>query len=173
VTLDLEYHSILTSSKVTCASARWDTMQIDLRHAQVCVCACARACACACACARACARARVRVRVRVRVRARVRAGAHWRSALGEIAFSIAVSSCLGHAVGLSRSLHCITLLLLLLLHAADCPRGKFCAGGPYDPSTLQPGAAQCPDFMTTMGLRSQTIRQCGEQIPGGCGARRL
>jgi len=42
----------------------------------------------------------------------------------------------------------------------DCPRGYFCPGGTFSASRLPP-KQQCPDLMTTIGLRSTSPNKCG------------
>lgn len=48
----------------------------------------------------------------------------------------------------------------------DCPKGHYCDGGVYvSGSTNQPILRACPSNMTTLGLRSQSVRAC-VNLPG-------
>lgn len=50
---------------------------------------------------------------------------------------------------------------------SSCPKGSICPGGALT-SESQPQAQECPEFMTTLGIRSTSLVQCGEPHSNLC-----
>lgn len=49
---------------------------------------------------------------------------------------------------------------------SDCPKGSFCVGGQYNQLTAQPMAQECGPYLTTVGLRATSSKECGEHFGG-------
>jgi len=43
----------------------------------------------------------------------------------------------------------------------DCKKGSYCLGGSFTPDTA-PGKAECGSGLTTAGMRSVSLKSCGE-----------
>lgn len=43
----------------------------------------------------------------------------------------------------------------------DCKKGSYCLGGSFAPDTA-PGKAECGSGLTTTGMRSMSLKSCGE-----------
>jgi hypothetical protein len=44
----------------------------------------------------------------------------------------------------------------------DCEKGFYCSGNDYDSTVMYSGRTQCPNNMTTVGRRTESIRGCGK-----------